>query len=183
MSDPLVDDVDECECSQIISDAHHELKRFVFFASPEYDAHSEESQFDIIPSTEATVYNISYDYKSLMHYGKREFAQPNKITMEALDPKYTDVIGTATRASKCDYQKVCNIYGCKTCNRKSKKTVKQNGEIWKTVAMSASKRLLNKECLDEQPNFCQALKEMRILDCGYNYAKKSCCATCNAATP
>ncbi|KAJ1360040.1 hypothetical protein KIN20_018920 [Parelaphostrongylus tenuis] len=118
-----------------------------------------------------------------MHYGKGDFAQPNTITLETLDPKYTDVIGTPTKASKRDYQKVCNIYGCKTCNRKSKKTGEQNEEIWKPVVMSASKRSPNKECSDEQPNFCRALKEKRILDCGYNYAKKSCCATCNAATP
>ncbi|KAJ1360052.1 hypothetical protein KIN20_018932 [Parelaphostrongylus tenuis] len=42
----------------------------------------EESQFDIIPSTKSTMYDIPYDYKSLMHYGKNEFAQPGKITMD-----------------------------------------------------------------------------------------------------
>ncbi|KAJ1357168.1 hypothetical protein KIN20_015242 [Parelaphostrongylus tenuis] len=47
-----------------------------------------ESQFDKIPSTTSTVYNIPYDYKSVMHYGKAVYAQPGTTTIETLDPTY-----------------------------------------------------------------------------------------------
>ncbi|KAE9416431.1 hypothetical protein Angca_009121, partial [Angiostrongylus cantonensis] len=73
------------------------------------------SQFDIISSKDSTVFNIPYDYTSVMHYGKTAFALPGTITMQTLDSRYTDVIGRQTDASISDYQKVCNIYGCGVC--------------------------------------------------------------------
>ncbi|KAJ1365281.1 hypothetical protein KIN20_025536 [Parelaphostrongylus tenuis] len=59
----------------------------------------------MIPSAHSTVYNVPYDYYSLMHYGKAMFAQPGKITIETLDSRYTDIIGTQTDASAGDYYK------------------------------------------------------------------------------
>ncbi|KAK6045801.1 hypothetical protein COOONC_16694 [Cooperia oncophora] len=50
-----------------------------------------------------------------MHYGKRAFARPNKISMRTRDPEYQDVIGNQDDASPYDYLKICEIYDCKKC--------------------------------------------------------------------
>ncbi|KAK6047603.1 astacin [Cooperia oncophora] len=73
------------------------------------------SQFEKVTSYEATTYNVPYDYKSVMHYGKRAFAYPGRISMKTVDPKYQDVIGRQKDASPNDYRKICQIYGCSTC--------------------------------------------------------------------
>ncbi|VDM79350.1 unnamed protein product [Strongylus vulgaris] len=46
------------------------------------------SQFRTIPLSRATTYNEPYDYRSVMHYSKKAFAKPGKISMETLDPKF-----------------------------------------------------------------------------------------------
>ncbi|KAK6046525.1 astacin, partial [Cooperia oncophora] len=43
-------------------------------------------QFTKVSPFQATTYNVPYDYESLMHYGKRAFAKPNKISMRTRDP-------------------------------------------------------------------------------------------------
>ncbi|PIO61316.1 astacin, partial [Teladorsagia circumcincta] len=45
-------------------------------------------QFAKVSPFEATTYNVPYDYKSVMHYGKDAFALPNKISMRTKDPDY-----------------------------------------------------------------------------------------------
>ncbi|VDO32310.1 unnamed protein product [Haemonchus placei] len=50
-----------------------------------------------------------------MHYGKKAFAFPGKISMQTTDPKFQDVIGHQKDASPNDYRKICKIYGCSTC--------------------------------------------------------------------
>ncbi|KIH61369.1 astacin [Ancylostoma duodenale] len=60
-------------------------------------------------------YGIPYDYKSIMHYAKDVFAKPGTITLETLDPRYQDIIGTATEPSEDDYKKVCLMYNCGHC--------------------------------------------------------------------
>ncbi|KAK6726489.1 hypothetical protein RB195_004674 [Necator americanus] len=46
------------------------------------------SQFEKVTPDKATTYNVPYDYKSVMHYGKRSFAKPGRISMETLDSRY-----------------------------------------------------------------------------------------------
>uniref|UniRef100_A0A7I4XWD2 Metalloendopeptidase n=1 Tax=Haemonchus contortus TaxID=6289 RepID=A0A7I4XWD2_HAECO len=69
--------------------------------------------------SEATAYDLPYDYESVMHYRKNDGAMPSKISIRTKDPKYQDVIGYVEDASPIDYLKVCKIYGCKKCNGES----------------------------------------------------------------
>ncbi|KHJ80622.1 astacin, partial [Oesophagostomum dentatum] len=47
-----------------------------------------ESQFRILPTSEAVTYGVPYDYLSIMHYEENAFAEPRTITITALDGKY-----------------------------------------------------------------------------------------------
>ncbi|VDO86716.1 unnamed protein product [Haemonchus placei] len=38
--------------------------------------------------SEATTYDLPYDYKSVMHYRKSDYAMPSKISIQTKDPKY-----------------------------------------------------------------------------------------------
>ncbi|VDM54028.1 unnamed protein product [Angiostrongylus costaricensis] len=119
-----------------------------------------------------------------MHYGKAAFARPGTVTMETLDSRYTNVIGTQTDASSSDYQKVCNIYGCKVCNSGITGTNDENTDKWRPEpepeTEPETEPSTDKECSDKLTNVCRTVKQLRVLDCSYGYAKKFCCATCNA---
>ncbi|GFN78613.1 metalloendopeptidase [Plakobranchus ocellatus] len=55
----------------------------------------------------------AYDYMSIMHYGKSAFSRDGKsITMQAVDPKFTNIMGTASRLSYSDVSTVNAMYGC-----------------------------------------------------------------------
>uniref|UniRef100_A0A158PAV7 Metalloendopeptidase n=1 Tax=Angiostrongylus cantonensis TaxID=6313 RepID=A0A158PAV7_ANGCA len=142
----------------------------------------ERSQFDIVSRKESTLYNIPYDYKSVMHYGKTAFARPGTVTMETLDPRYTNVIGKQTDASSSDYKKVCNIYDCKVCNSGITREDDGNTDSWKPGPnpIPEPEPSVDKECSDKLTNVCRTVKQLGVLDCNYDYAKTFCCATCNA---
>ncbi|KAK6044402.1 astacin [Cooperia oncophora] len=76
-------------------------------------------QFTKVSPSKATTYNVPYTYTSVMHYGQRAFAEPNKISMRTKNPEFQDVIGNADDASPFDYMKICEIYGCKQCMGRS----------------------------------------------------------------
>ncbi|KAI6207648.1 Metalloendopeptidase [Aphelenchoides besseyi] len=74
------------------------------------------SQFEKISRVESSVYNVEYDYKSIMHYSRDSFAAiPGDTTMETKNPNYQEIIGKTTDASPSDYIKICNIYKCGIC--------------------------------------------------------------------
>uniref|UniRef100_A0AC35FMV6 Metalloendopeptidase n=1 Tax=Panagrolaimus sp. PS1159 TaxID=55785 RepID=A0AC35FMV6_9BILA len=74
------------------------------------------SQFEKVPPSEATTYNITYDYRSVMHYAKDAFGKSSSVvTMETLDPKFQNVIGKVTDPAPSDYYKICSIYQCQRC--------------------------------------------------------------------
>ncbi|KHJ93175.1 astacin [Oesophagostomum dentatum] len=64
---------------------------------------------------DASSYGVPYDYLSIMHYGKNEYAKPGTITIETLDDRLQDLIGKQTEPTGNDYVKVCLMYNCKTC--------------------------------------------------------------------
>ncbi|KAK6726486.1 hypothetical protein RB195_004672 [Necator americanus] len=73
------------------------------------------SRFEKVNPDEFTTYGVPYDYKSIMHYRKGEFALRGKIAIETLDPRYQDVIGNQNDASLSDYIKICKMYQCRKC--------------------------------------------------------------------
>ncbi|CEF67164.2 Astacin-like metalloendopeptidase [Strongyloides ratti] len=144
-------------------------------------------QFAKVDTDEATTYNIPYDYKSIMHYGKNSFARaPGLITMETLDKRYQDIIGTVKDVAKADYNKVCLIYNCEKCmndkNWKSKlnnfenkqnddeaitksttesteipKKVTSTMELSSTTSTQKQQTTTDYGCSDLFPNVCKSL--------------------------
>ncbi|VDO39272.1 unnamed protein product [Haemonchus placei] len=45
-------------------------------------------QFGKVNPYYASTYHVPYDYKSVMHYNKKAFAKPSKISIRTKDPKY-----------------------------------------------------------------------------------------------
>ncbi|KJH52411.1 astacin [Dictyocaulus viviparus] len=138
-----------------------------------------ESQFQKVSPLESTVYNIPYDYRSLMHYGKMAFAIPGTITMEALDRKYTNVIGKQRDASSSDYLKVCKAYNCKTCNDEivnpDEEDDKEPIDPW--LPTTTLKPPPVKGCVDMIYGLCSFLIGSGIMSCNSG-GTKFCCATC-----
>ena len=53
-----------------------------------------------------------YDYHSIMHYSKLAFTMNGKMTMEPVDPYYTDLIGTGSGFSATDIVQFNKLYQC-----------------------------------------------------------------------
>uniref|UniRef100_A0A914I8G9 Metalloendopeptidase n=1 Tax=Globodera rostochiensis TaxID=31243 RepID=A0A914I8G9_GLORO len=78
------------------------------------------AQFRKIDEIDSTTYNVPYDFLSVMHYGKESGARQRGLTtMETLDSRYRDLIGTAKDASSSDYRKICAMYKCGRCMGKA----------------------------------------------------------------
>jgi len=56
-----------------------------------------------------------YDYRSVMHYGKTAFGG-GKVTMETVDPYYTDLIGVSAGFSDVDVDQINRMYRCPKYN-------------------------------------------------------------------
>ncbi|KAH3795441.1 hypothetical protein DPMN_148992 [Dreissena polymorpha] len=79
----------------------------------EYINPENHKEFDKLPAGEYLDFNKSYDYRSIMHYGKRFFANPSDaISMEPIDKTYLDIIGEAQHLSFHDVQIVNAMYKC-----------------------------------------------------------------------
>ena len=55
--------------------------------------------FDKYSSSKIDSRGFSYDYHSIMHYGKTDFSNNYKITIQPKDEKYLNVIGHAYKVS------------------------------------------------------------------------------------
>ncbi|XP_052224040.1 uncharacterized protein LOC127839696 [Dreissena polymorpha] len=70
--------------------------------------------FDKLIVDEYLDFNQTYDYHSIMHYGKNFFADPrNETSLEPKDGDYLDIIGEAQHLSFHDVQIVNAMYKCK----------------------------------------------------------------------
>ncbi|KAH3793636.1 hypothetical protein DPMN_147151 [Dreissena polymorpha] len=79
----------------------------------EYINQENHNQFDKLNASEYLDFNKPYDYQSIMHYGKRFFANPSDaISMEPIDKTYLDIIGEAQHLSFHDVQIVNAMYKC-----------------------------------------------------------------------
>ena len=56
--------------------------------------------------------NVPYDYRSVMHYGKKHFSKNGKITIETKDPAMQDIIGERSGFSKLDILQLNLLYQC-----------------------------------------------------------------------
>ena len=65
--------------------------------------------FDRIPSKRANTFNLTYDYKSIMHYSASAFAKKGTKTIE---PIIISKLVKNTKLSKIDIQSVRHLYGC-----------------------------------------------------------------------
>ncbi|RCN46571.1 astacin, partial [Ancylostoma caninum] len=160
-----------------------------------------ESQFVKVGSNYASTYGTPYDYLSIMHYGKSVFAKPGTISMETVDPKYQDIIGTAKKPTKNDYKKICSIYNCRYCpgatGQKTTMPKPRPPPVTKPVprprkpatarppsAPAPAPRPQNPgRCYDQDPYQCMQLKSSRNLNCRYDPHFRLCCATCNSIPP
>lgn len=63
---------------------------------------------------------VPYDYYSVLHYPGVAFSKPKAHgpTIRTLSRNRQGDIGRARTASRLDYEKVCRLYGCDTCNRR-----------------------------------------------------------------
>ncbi|VDM47652.1 unnamed protein product [Toxocara canis] len=99
------------------------------------------SQFDMVPEAESNTFGTNYNYRSVMHYGKKAFSKRRGlITIETLDPVYQDVIGKARDAAPSDYYKICAMYECNRCMGKPFKNV----ESMKQTSSFATTKLSTK---------------------------------------
>jgi hypothetical protein len=101
-----------------------------------------------------------YDYRSVMHYGKTAFGS-GKVTMQAINTYYTDLIGVGSGFSDIDVKQINLMYRCPVYNEIVEK-VKQTPDCHDTTS------------------YC----EMMVLDrgCG-GYNKKRCPFSCKQCTP
>ncbi|VDM61832.1 unnamed protein product [Angiostrongylus costaricensis] len=137
-----------------------------------------EDQFTKVSSYLSTVYDIPYDYKSVMHYTKTAFARIGKISMETLDPSYMDVIGRQKDASTSDYQKVCKIYGCAVCNGGNTSTTTEKDDHKPSSTTPKPQPTTTEKCSDRSPKFCFVALKLRLLNCTSGFFKRYCCTTC-----
>ncbi|KAJ1357158.1 hypothetical protein KIN20_015229 [Parelaphostrongylus tenuis] len=135
-----------------------------------------EDQFEKVSPLQSSVYDIPYDYRSLMHYTKTAFARRGRISMETRDPSYMDVIGRQKDASTRDYQKVCKIYSCKKCLGGDTKP--EDDDKKPSVTTSKPKPPTREKCSDAAPNFCALVSRMGMLNCYSGFFKQYCCYTC-----
>ncbi|WKX89339.1 hypothetical protein Q1695_008745 [Nippostrongylus brasiliensis] len=168
------------------SDRDNYIKVHYENISPDY-----WSQFEKVTPYEATTYNVPYDYKSLMHYGKRAFAKRGRISMETLDPKFQNIIGKQTDASSSDYKKICQIYGCQNCmsgssgsgetdeDRSDDETVEDKDDTVDPVTERPILPPSSGKCVDAMAGFCSLLSSAGMLDCGF-IGRARCCASCAA---
>ncbi|XP_036357035.1 zinc metalloproteinase nas-13 isoform X2 [Octopus sinensis] len=66
------------------------------------------------------MYDINYDYRSIMHYGSYEFSVNGERTIKTKDKRYQDIIGKAKILSFNDVKLVNTMYKCSgNCPKKS----------------------------------------------------------------
>ena len=70
--------------------------------------------FDKYNSATINMYNTTYDYVSIMHYGRKAFTNDGEDTITTIDPDFQDVIGQRTQMSNGDITRIQRMYNCST---------------------------------------------------------------------
>ncbi|BFZ15688.1 hypothetical protein BsWGS_18727 [Bradybaena similaris] len=72
--------------------------------------------FDKHKWSDVSIYDVPYDYKSIMHYGGRAFSGNGQYTIVTIDPAFQDVIGNRNGLSFNDIKLANLMYNCsETC--------------------------------------------------------------------
>lgn len=135
----------------------------------------EHVQFSIIGADYSELYEIPYDYGSVMHYFQYAFTNNSQPTIITKDPTFQNIIGKAKTASQNDYKKICGIYGCSKClgipwqpNRR------KNGSRSDESEENDEEETSNSHCAQCNPigECSKSYKTMR------NYYNALCCGNC-----
>jgi len=73
---------------------------------------SKRHNFNKVSDKQSSVYGVTYNYESVMHYAKTAFSENGKITIETKDPGFQDVIGNVKIGHALDYEKIRRLYEC-----------------------------------------------------------------------
>lgn len=71
-----------------------------------------ENNFKIVPKNISTDNGVSYDYWSVLHFGKNAFTNGNGSTVITRDPKFQDIIGQRYGMSPKDVLELNRLYDC-----------------------------------------------------------------------
>jgi hypothetical protein len=107
--------------STIIHEIGHSIGLYHEQSRPDRDSHI-KIRWENIPkhiaynfkkqTTErVTSHGTPYDFRSVMHYGKTAFGN-GKVTMQTIDPYFTDLIGIGSGFSDIDVEQINTMYKC-----------------------------------------------------------------------
>jgi len=116
---------------------------------------SKRHNFNKYSSDKIDHFNLPYDYKSIMHYGARDFGN-GQITIRTLDPTKQNVIGKQREVSAGDIELVKKMYSCEHVSSIAIKTG--------TVPNAQSDCRAVMELCDRQRNCCQTTPNGQGLD-------------------
>nr|XP_022335713.1 low choriolytic enzyme-like [Crassostrea virginica] len=68
--------------------------------------------FQRLPSSQVNSFGVPYDYRSVMHYGARDFSTNGQITVETLDTNFQNIIGRSPGLSFRDIRLANAMYNC-----------------------------------------------------------------------
>ncbi|XP_048730230.2 zinc metalloproteinase nas-14-like [Ostrea edulis] len=68
--------------------------------------------FQKLPTNQVTNFGVAYDYRSVMHYGARDFSTNGQITVQTIDQNFQNIIGRAPMLSFRDIKLANAMYNC-----------------------------------------------------------------------
>lgn len=71
-----------------------------------------EHNFLRYESSHISMFSTSYDYESIMHYGRNSFSRNGRETITTLNSSFTNRIGQRNQLSSGDVARIRNMYSC-----------------------------------------------------------------------
>lgn len=71
-----------------------------------------EHNFLLYDSNHVSMFSTSYDYESIMHYGRNAFSRNGRNTITTLNPTFSSRIGQRNQLSTGDVSRIRNMYSC-----------------------------------------------------------------------
>ncbi|XP_061197640.1 zinc metalloproteinase nas-6-like [Saccostrea echinata] len=68
--------------------------------------------FNKLPTSRVNNFDVPYDYRSVMHYGARDFSTNGQITVQTIDSRFQNIIGRAPGLSYNDIKLANIMYNC-----------------------------------------------------------------------